>query len=249
MPDDDGSLTLAELEQARPLVERSVGRKLRHTERVVDVFKLTAVLERAKADLTQAIKAEQRRAVRRVVIGGGRKVKIAMTPAMREPLERLRKIGEREARAELRRAGYKIPSRSMVAAPIPGPEGSDEYVRSELGPFSVKLDAQRVTLTTGGAAQAAVLDALYAVAGAKGIASHVVSTALNEGMSATFADVADLVSGWEYSAVLDGGTCGECEALDGEVFATWEEIENLCPNPDCEGGGNCRCEPVPVGPV
>jgi hypothetical protein len=68
-------------------------------------------------------------------------------------------------------------------------------------------------------------------------------------MAMTFAGVADIVSGWEYSAVLDGGTCGECESMDGEVFASWEEIEVLTPNPDCEGGGSCRCGAIPLGPV
>ena len=83
MPDDSGSLTLAELELARPLVERSIGRELRHSERVVDVFKLTAALEKAKADLFKAIRAEQRRAVRAAVLAGKRKVTLKHTAAMR----------------------------------------------------------------------------------------------------------------------------------------------------------------------
>src|ERR1035437_1382570 len=108
VPDDSGSLTLAELELARPLVERSIGRELRHSERVVDVFGLVHALERAKADLAKAIKAEQRRAARAVVLGGKRKIALKHTAAMREPLDRLRRLGQREAIAELRRAGYDV---------------------------------------------------------------------------------------------------------------------------------------------
>ena len=79
---------------------------------------------------------------------------------------------------------------------MPGPEGPHGYVRNELGPLSTRLDKHRVELTTGGKAQSAVLDALYVVPGALDIASRVVSTALDEGMASTFADVADLVAGW-----------------------------------------------------
>ena len=249
MPDADGHLTLAELELARPLVERSIGRELRHTERVVDVFKLTAALEKAKADLTQAIKAEQRRAVRKVVLGSSRKIRLDFTPAMRAPLERLVGIGKREARAELLRAGYDLSGRSFVANMRPGPGGWAAYGRKELAALSVRIDGKRVEVTAAGAAQAAVIDALYAVTGSLGIASKVVSTALDEGLASTFADVADLVSGWEFSSVLDGATCSECESMDGETFETWEEIEVLIPLPDCEGGGSCRCGAIPLGPL
>ena len=249
MLDADRSLTLAELELARPLVERSIGRELRHTERVVDVFKLTAALEKAKADLAKAIKAEQRRAVRAVILGGSRKIKLKHTAAMREPLDRLHRLGQREALAELRRAGYDIPARSMVAEPIPGPEGYHGYVGNELVAFSVRLDKHRVELTSGGAVQNAVIGALYVVPGAMDIASRVVSTALDEGFSSTFSDLEDLASGWEYTAVLDDATCDACEGSDGEEYATWAEAEVMVPNAECAGEGRCRCEIIPLGPL
>jgi len=249
VPDDSRSLTLAELELARPLVERSIGRELRHAERVVDVFKLTAALERGKADLAKAIKDEQKRMIRRAVLAGKKPIRIKMTDAMRAPLERLRRIGQKEARAELIRAGYDLSGRSFVANPAPGPEGWADYIRKELAVLSVRVEAKRVEVTAAGAAQAAVIDALYAIPGSLGIASKVVSTALDEGMAMTFADVADIVSGWEYSAVLDGGTCPACEGEDGNVYATWEEAESMVPNGDCDGGGSCRCGLIPLGPL
>ena len=137
----------------------------------------------------------------------------------------------------------------MVAEPIPGPEGYHGYVRNELVALSKRINGHRVELVAGGAVQTAVLDALYAVPGSLGIASKVISTALDEGMAATFSDVADLVSGWEFSSVLDGATCSECESMDCETFETLEEIEVLIPLPDCEGGGSCRCGAIPLGPL
>jgi hypothetical protein len=254
VPDDSGSLTLAELEQARPLVERTIGRELRQAEHVVDVFLLNSALEQAKADLFKAIRAEQRRAVRRAVLSDSKldmPIHFAFTPAMAAPLDRLRALGKREARAEFARAGYDIPARSMIAEPTPGPEGPHGYVRNEIAALKVKIRKQRVSLEAGGAAQDAILAALYTVPGAMDIASRVVSTALNEGFSSTFSDLAGVVKGWEYSAILDDGTCDECEGHDGEQYATWDDAMEVMPDggplPDCAGGGRCRCRIVPLG--
>jgi len=47
----------------------------------------------------------------------------------------------------------------------------------------------------------------------------------------------------QYSAILDGNTCGACEDMDGEEadFDSAEHDAMLPPNKDCDGGGNCRC--------
>lgn len=48
-----------------------------------------------------------------------------------------------------------------------------------------------------------------------------------------------------YAAVLDSGTCGPCEARDGEEIDA-DQVASMIPNPDCEGGDRCRCQPVYV---
>ena len=243
-----------ELAETWPLVERYIGRKLREAEKVVDFFKLSSALEQAKADLFKAIRAEQRRAVRRAVLTDSKldlPIHIAFTLAMAAPLERLRALGKREARAELERAGYAVPARSMIAEPTPGPEGPHGYVRNEIAALKVKINKQRVSLEAGGAAQDAILAALYTVPGAMDIASRVVSTALNEGFSSTFSDAASVVKGWERTAILDAGTCDTCAERDGEQFDTWdaamESLPDGGPDPECDGGGRCRCRIVPTG--
>jgi hypothetical protein len=50
----------------------------------------------------------------------------------------------------------------------------------------------------------------------------------------------------QYSAILDGVVCAECEPLDGETTEDLTEAESWTPNPNCEGGGNCRCVTVYV---
>jgi ribosomal protein S20 len=45
-----------------------------------------------------------------------------------------------------------------------------------------------------------------------------------------------------YSAILDDRTCGVCEEADGQETADLDEAAGWTPNPDCDGGANCRCE-------
>ena len=96
-----------------------------------------------------------------------------------------------------------------------------------------------------------IVDAVRATPGGRDIASRVVSRALMRGFQDRWENLgADVVAGWEYTAVLDGGTCDECEPLDGEVYATVDELyvvlPGFGPNPLCLGGGRCRCRAVPV---
>jgi hypothetical protein len=240
-----------ELAATWPLVERAIGRPLRPAEKVRDWIKIGGTLDQAKDDLAEAIRIEQRRAVRRAILRSG-EVVLSLTAAMTAPLAFLKAFGAREARAELRRAGYDVSARALVARPIPGPEGPTEYVRAELAALSVKIERERVVLEASGAAQEAVIGALYKVAGARGIASKVVTTAMNQGFASTFADFRDVVSGWERTGAGDADMCDVCASEDGAQFDTWEEAMDSLPeggpDPDCAGGGACRCELVPLGP-
>ena len=51
------------------------------------------------------------------------------------------------------------------------------------------------------------------------------------------------IAGAVYSAILDQNTCDECEAADGTEYGPDEldEAFDATPNPDCAGGGFCRC--------
>ncbi|HEY5472900.1 MAG TPA: hypothetical protein VIK32_06885, partial [Candidatus Limnocylindrales bacterium] len=47
-----------------------------------------------------------------------------------------------------------------------------------------------------------------------------------------------------YSAILDGNTCDECEAMDGTQTTDLGEAEGWTPNGACQGGDCCRCVTV-----
>jgi len=105
-------------------------------------------------------------------------------------------------------------------------------------------------MSHGGAIGDALAKALIEVLGARTIAAGVVSTALFTGMGQTFEENADVVGGFAYSSVLDGGTCDVCESLDGTEYASWADVQtdlpNGGPNPECLGGDRCRCRAVPM---
>lgn len=246
------------LDATRRLVELTIGRPLRHAEQVVDVFGLTRALDDAKERLHTAIEAEKGRAIRRMT-GSGHPVKLVMTRPMLTPLEQLYRLGKTEAYAELQRAGYQ-PVRAYTD---PQPAETDEPALAEqaarllsgLNGLSVRLqmeaDARRVVLEARdrGSVAAALAEALLRVPGGKAIAAGLVSKTLFTGMGQTFEANASIVNGWEQTAVLDGGTCGPCEAADGTEFDTWEDAQATMPDGgpyiDCDGGDRCRCRLAP----
>jgi hypothetical protein len=243
------------LEATRPLIEATIGRRLRHAEHVVDVFALTAALDAAKDLVEQAVAREQARAIR-AHVRTQHPIRLEVTRAILRPLEALYVLGVAEAYAELSRAGYNT-ARALEAAK-PKHDRLDPLtvnLESQLNGFSTKLtveaDRVRVQLETThhGAVGEALANALLKVLGARSIAASVVSTALFTGMGTTFEENQAIIGGWEISAVLDGGTCDECESHDGETFDSWDEIQELLPNGGpavyCLGGDRCRCRAVP----
>jgi hypothetical protein len=231
--------------------ERVVGRELRPAERVIDVIRIDRELNEAKDQVEQAIRAEMLKATRRWLRGATWRPHLTVTPAMRGPLRRLARFGRDEARAELARLGV----RSHVAFdPDPSVPGLDELfdtIAAGLPGLSLRIQQDLVAADLTDASTLAVARALLRVPGARDIASRVVSSALMDGMGAVFEDAGDLVSGWEWSAVLDSGTCGPCDAGDGTQYRTWGEAQADLPNGGpavvCDGGGRCRCRLVPLG--
>lgn len=246
------------LDATRPLIEATVGRPLRQAEHVVDVFRLTKALDDAKDAVHEAITAEQARAVRDG-LRTGHPIRLHVTRAMLTPLERLFRKGVTEAFDELRRAGYN-PSRALAEHdPRPFTSRLDDVadtVASGLNSFSVRLqmlhDETRLRLVVSGHGSVgdALAKALLAQPGGRSIAAGVVSTALFRGMGQTFEENESIVGGWEYTSVLDGGTCEVCEPLDGTTYDSWAEIQEVLPNggpnPECLGGDRCRCRALPV---
>lgn len=247
---DDRTLTRADLDLTRELVESIVGRPLRQAEQAIDVLGLDEALNTAKDDVDAAIKAEQKRATARALRHGNR-IQLELTQAILDPLERLFRLGRREALAELERLGYVKPRRVFVAEPK-HPELLDtaDVVMAGLQGLSIRLERARLNAETEGMATDAIARALLKIPGARAIAAGVISGSLTSGLAATFEANSDLVDGWEYTAVMDGGTCDPCGVLDGTTYRTlaelYEVLPGFGPNPFCDGGGRCRCRGVPA---
>lgn len=88
--------------------------------------------------------------------------------------------------------------------------------------------------------------------GVRSVTANVLSKPFDAGLADTYAPHEDSLGGWEYSAVLDGGTCDICAPLDGSVYRTLRELYAVLPefgpNPGCRGRGRCRCRGIPLPP-
>lgn len=244
--------TADHLAATRPLVERTIGRQLRASEQIVDVFRITRLLDEAKDEVDQAIQREQKRAVHRALRLDTR-TSLKMTAVMLKPLYRLYQDGRREAAAELERAGYLLPRKYADPARDHMLEAAEAKLQAKLAGLSIRITNEhtvQLQLADQGAIGDALANALINVLGARSIASDLVSTAMFSGMGATFEENSDLVGGWEYSAVLDGGTCDECESADGTIYESWDDLQDDLPdggpNPSCFGGDRCRCRALPA---
>ena len=75
-------------------------------------------------------------------------------------------------------------------------------------------------------------------------ASEATNRALSDGRDAEIARRSDEIEYLVYSAVLDNATCQPCGESDG-LGGQLGSIPDV-PNPDCDGGANCRCLHIPV---
>jgi len=75
------------------------------------------------------------------------------------------------------------------------------------------------------------------------IANTEVNESFSMGRVAAGKEFQDEIEYAVYSAILDNSVCKVCEDLDGKEFEVDSDDyeENMPPNPNCEGGDNCRC--------
>ncbi len=69
------------------------------------------------------------------------------------------------------------------------------------------------------------------------------SESFNFGRSVAAATMSDDIERVQYSAILDGNQCLTCEKMDGEEwdYSDPRTEKYASGNPDCDGGGRCRC--------
>lgn len=229
--------------------EQRLGRPLTDGERRVDVVEILAALEKGKQRLQRAIVKEQRRVA--ALAEKGHPGEMRITDEMVAAMNELHRTGVREARRELARAGVR--ARSYAAPRSQAIRRLINQLTGHLPSISVRVRRRSVQLQLAQESHRAILAQASRIPGALDAASRLVSSAMYSGMGDVFSASADLIGGWTYSAVMDGGTCESCSSLDGTHYDTWEDIQDVLPdggpNPDCDGGGRCRCRAVPEGPA
>ncbi len=164
-------------------------------------------------------------------------------PVYEPPLE------ERQTIAAAEKPPRKL--RRAVAAALPDPEDA------------IEVEAGTIARSIAGATLAAAAHAAARVAagvpldpgsfteavtrdsdGAALRFGAVVSDMMQLGRATEANERASDIAYGQVSAILDANTCPVCEAADGFQSEDLGEVDALAPNPDCEGGANCRCLPI-----
>jgi hypothetical protein len=231
-------------------VEARVGRHLTAAEQHVAVEQIDALLNQAKDLLDAEIRREQARFA--AVVAAGDHGRLELTARMAAILRDLRSHGRAHAANELHSMGYPVRTHAARKARLFA-ASDDELqarLRVRLGHLSVKIQDEAIGLHLGELAQDAIERALMNVLGARSIAADLIAPAFDAGLADTFEQHADLVDQWQYTSVLDAGTCDPCSSLDGTVYESWAAISEVLPdggpNPSCDGGDRCRCRPLPM---
>lgn len=230
--------------------EQRLRRSLTAGELLLDLAGANADLEAGKARLRAAIEKEKRRALRDVVRHG--RASLNVTEEMRAALLALFASGQRHARAELAAHGLE-PARALARD-----EPRLEWAWYSLGRYLHGI-AGRIETAVGDVEPESLRDVSVTamvreldrrVPGALDAASRLVSGAFGSGLAAEFGTAGDVVTRWQYSAVMDAFVCPPCEEWDGEEFDSWAAISEILPdggpNADCDGNGRCRCRPTIV---
>lgn len=234
--------------------EIRLGRPLTEAELRVDVVSILGALEAGKERIRREIAKEQRKLAGEASKYGDGVGEIIVTDEMIKALNWLHEQGMREAKAELERAGVQTHAvRRYDASPRDRIRGLVQKLAGLLPAISVRTRHKAIEADLSGVALSAVLRSGARVPGALDAAGRLVSGAYYGGMGQVFEEHGDLVAAWEYSAIMDGGTCSECASMDGKRYETWEDavldMPNGGPNPRCYGDGRCRCRLVPSGPA
>lgn len=252
-------------------------RRLTEAEKRADLLAINKLLDDAKDDLALQVTAAQRTAISKWLAGAPLAIRI--TRRMLRLIQRLYRSGQGHALAEALAMGVTLerapvlPAGGLLLPPLPGgpavplapprligtpdglvPREPVEILRGELSVLGRKVERDGFNLDVGltlDRAQARQL--MRDAAGARNVASQVVSPAFHDGLASVYIPNAERFEGWQYSSALDSKACGPCLDEDGREFGTLQEALAVLPrfggNPYCHGGNRCRCRLHPITPL
>lgn len=263
------SALAAPLRDAYLEAEQRLGRPLTLAERSIDIVGLDRDLAAGKRRLHEAVEREKHRAIRAHFLRGV-SIRLRVTDEMIMVLRALHRTGQQHARREIRELAGVNPtmrpdSRALLERLTARLKSLLIELEQQLNKKTGEITAKQIALhreqprekqfaaelTIGGIAQQAATRQVMALPGALNVASQLASAGVFSGIGSVYDESAGLFGTWTYTAVMDNATCEECEALDGDEFESWDDIQTVLPdggpNPECYGEGRCRCRAVPSG--
>ena len=175
---------------------------------------------------------------------------------LREVLERelgnLYRLGRRTVADELDRQRSPVPSTPTA---FDGDEKSEKNARdrirrrAQIAADSIisriwQSVSRAVIQRVGDEANAQSAGEIEAGAALRAEAQLHAAGSLNEGRSDQGDLQADEIRGARYTSILDANRCAACSTADDDVLRPLDDPIRLAhkpPNPDCHGGGRCRC--------
>jgi hypothetical protein len=248
----------------------SLPRPPRTNEQSVNFSEIHALLENGDADLIELVQRAAEGSVRSLEQAMNTAVaarapdavssleldSLPMQRAIERVLTQLYDKGQEQVRAEIRRQSGKV----MLADGLikeAATEVSKRVIKAvaksaaesiaNAGVRALKQRALR-TIQDGSVPTGAGYDPMAAIrAEAQRAAAGIVSAAFNMGRNDWAMQHSEDVAYSEYSAMLDPNTCSPCAEADGTVGPPGGLPELPTPNPNCAGGGACRCIWIYVG--
>jgi hypothetical protein len=243
--------------EQRAMIEKMIGRELTLAERNIDIPGLNRDLNDAKARLAGAVERAKMKAVRAwLATGMVGLIVVQVTPEIRDLLAEMYDAGWRHAQEELRKGGYAAftDRRRRRREAV---KRLSQQLATLFGTINFRVNEEAAaTLDLGIVAADALAEELAKVPGALDVASRMTSPGVYAGLGDAFDVAADTVDvdaggrGWEYTSVMDKGTCEPCAGAHGRTYPSWAaaqiDLPNGGPNPRCFGGTRCRCRLAPV---
>ena len=227
------------------------GRELRWWEKQMELEVIDAAITNAR-NRFEAAAGEAARELARTYAAAALKGTAQMPKpagdveaALADELSALYRLGRNTVVRELDRQRREAPP----VAPQTVEDGPELARRAKLAAASI---AARIWQAVSRAAlarpgdQAAVQSAgeVEAATALKAEAQLHSAGALNAGRQDQATQMAEEVRGSRYTSILDGSRCEACRSADDDVLRTLTDPVRLArkpPNPDCYGGGRCRC--------
>jgi hypothetical protein len=258
-------------DRTKKLSEFDPGRELTKHEKVLALTEIVTLLDNGQSDLIEKVQHAGHDAVRDTEQAVATAV-AARTPEaisavsvptyeiedeIRKVLFRVYEGGQEQVRAELRKqlGSVKLADRTSLMRSL----AKDSVQRilnavarsaaESIANAATRAIRQRAlrTMQDGSVPTGAGYDPFAAMrAEAKGAAAGIISAAFNLGRNDEQLARSGEISHSVYTSVLDKTTCEPCLQADGTVGPPGGLPELPCPNPDCAGGGQCKCMWIPV---